>query len=356
MSDDKHVIIRTNIKGFAPTKKELEILSSINSKIFQIENLTDIDSYDSNSSIFDAEAIIISYEHVEKEIFEKLRNLRIISKMGIGVEIVDVGAATKNGVVVANCPRFCVGEIADHIMAFLLACNKRLFKWDKMIRRSAVTKKVWDDIQYERDQNSPIRISGKRLGLIGFGNIPKAVSERAKPFGLEIWAYDPYVKKEIFKKYEVKEKGIDDIFKNCEFISIGLPWTQETYHMIDKKYFNIMKPNAVFINTSRGQVVEEKDLIKALKEKQISYAGIDVFESIACYGPNVKKADSPFFDLDNVILTPHISGASVESLDEVRETSAENVIRVLTGYWPKEVEYTKNYVNHDVIPKFSLKK
>ena len=141
-----------------------------------------------------------------------------------------------------------------------------------------------------------------------------------------------------------------DIFKNCEFISIGIPWTEETYHMIDEKYFRMMKPNSVFINTARGQVVKEEDLIKALKENWISCAGIDVFEYVTCYGPDLKRVESPYFELDNVILTPHISAFSFEAGDEVRETSADNVIRLLTGYWPKD------YVNHDVIPKFPLKK
>ena len=351
MKKENHVIIRTDSKNLIMTQTEREILSSIGAKIYEVELAEEIYKFDEDSEIFNAEAIIVSNNYIKEDLINRLKNLKIISSMGIGVDKIGIDTATKNGVVVANCPKFCIGEVADHVMAFLLAGNKTLIKWDKLFRKCALSEKAWDGInELQNADNVPIRICGKKLGLIGFGNIARAVTERARPFGLEVWAYDPYVDKKIFEKYKVKESTMEAIFKNCEFVSLHIPFKKETYHLIGKKYFKMMKPEATFINTARGQIVVEEDLIRALKEKWIACAAVDVYEYFAVRGPNLPKVDSPYFELDNVILTPHISANSKESFNEVTKTSSENVVRVLTGYWPED------YVNKDVIPKNKLQK
>lgn len=351
MKQDKHIIIRVDNQSLKMTPKEREILNSIGVKIYELELVDEIDKFDKDSEILNAEAIIVSNNYIKADLISRLKNLKIISRMGIGTDKIDIEAATKNGVVVANCPKFCIGEVADHVMSFLLACNKMLIKWDNLFRKCALSEKTWDGInELQNDENNPIRICGKKLGLIGFGNIARAVAERARPFGLDIWAFDPYVGKKIFEKYKVKKSTMEEIFKNCEFVSLHIPLNKETYHLIGKEYFKIMKSEATFINTARGQIVVEEDLIHALKEKWISWAAVDVYEYFAVRGPNLGKIKSPYFDLDNVILTPHISANSKDSFDELRKTSAENVVRVITGYWPED------YVNKDVIPKFKLRK
>ena len=351
MKQENHVIIRTDSQNFKMTQTEREILNSIGAKIYEIELAEEIYKFDEDSEIFNAEAIIVSNNYVKEDLINRLKNLKIIGRMGIGVDKIDIDTATKNGVLVANCPKFCIGEVADHVMAFLLACNKMLIKWDKLFRKCALSEKAWDEInELQNDDNHPIRICRKKLGLIGFGNIARAVAERARPFGLEIWAYDPYIDKKIFEKYKVKERTMEEIFKNCEFVSLHIPLKKETHHLIDEKYFKMMKPEATFINTARGQIIVEEDLVRALKEKWISWAAVDVYEYFAVHGSNLCKVDSSYFGLDNAILTPHVSANSKDSFNEVKKTSAENVVRVLTGYWPED------YVNKDVIPKNKLQK
>lgn len=347
MKKKKYIILRANFKTTEISKKELEILNTVDTMIFKVENFSELNKYEKDHSIFDAQAVITNSAYISRDLIKRFNSLILISRTGTGVDHIDVDAATENGIIVANCPRFCVGEMADHIMAFLLTSNKMLFRWDKLFRKCTKSKKAWEEIGMQREKY-PIRIAGKRLGLIGFGNISRAVSERAKPFGLEVWSYDPFVKDEVFKQFGVKKVDIVEIFKNCEFISVSIPFTEATYHMVDKKYFKMMKPEAIFINTARGEVVEEKDLIKALKEKWIAGVAIDVFEYFRAYGSNLEKVVSPYFELHNVILTPHIAACSVESIDEVKETSARNVVRVLQGYLPED------YVNKNVIPKYPL--
>ena len=160
-------------------------------------------------------------------------------------------------------------------------------------------------------------------------------------------------KKDVLADYKVeKEERIEDIFKECDFISIHLPLNEKTYHMIDKNLFKLMKKEAVFINIARGEVVNEDDLITALRSGIIEYAFIDVFENMKVYGKDLNKVDSPYFKLDNVLLTPHIAACSIESMEEVKVTSAENVIKVLSGIRPEEEEI----VNKSVFPKYPLKK
>jgi phosphoglycerate dehydrogenase-like enzyme len=344
----KHIILRAKSKILPVSKEEKEILKKLNTYIYEIEKFEDIDLYKDKQNIFNAEAIIVVGEFIGEDLIKKFKNLRIISRMGIGVDHIDVNAATKYGVVVANCPNFCVIEVADHIMALLLACNRKLFTWDKLFRRCTQSDDAFNEIEKQIINYPPMRIYGKKLGLVGFGNISRAVCLRAKGFGLELWSYDPFVGEEVFSQYGVKKVGIKDLFRNCDFISISIPYTKDTYHLINKDLFRLMKPNATFINTARGEVVEEKDLIEALKEKWFAGAAVDVFEYIKVYGSDLKKIQSPYFELDNVILTPHIAACSAEALDDVRSQSAENVFKVLNGYWPN------NYVNKDVKPKVGL--
>jgi D-3-phosphoglycerate dehydrogenase len=192
------------------------------------------------------------------------------------------------------------------------------------------------------------RINGKSLGLIGFGHIAREVALRAKPFGLSVFAYDPYVVKKVFNEYGVKEESLTYIIENCDFISLHIPLTKETHHLIGEKEFRSMKRSAVLINTARGAVVDEDALIRALSEGWVAGAGIDVYEKINVFDESEKKVDSPLFVLENVVLTPHAGGCSDEALEEVKKKAVNEVIRVLSGKWPK------NCVNPTVIPRVPL--
>ena len=344
------IIIRTDKDHWKVSDEEKRILETIKPKIYEIELPEEIDNFNHAHEIFDAEAIITSNGRITKAVINKLKKLKVISRMGTGTDKIDVEYSTKLGILVINTPEFCVNETADHVLAFLLATNKKLFMWDSLLRKCNKSMKAWTEIKKNQVQNKfPIRISSRKLGIIGLGRIGRAVATRAKSFGLEVWAFDPYIEEDIFKEYQVKKASMESIFKNCEFISVNAPLTDETYHIINRKYFKMMKPEAIFINTARGAIVVEKDLIEALEKRWISGAAIDVFENFEVHGPDICIIDSPYFKLDNVILTPHISVNSDKSFLESQKTSAENVVDVLTGFWPKYI------VNNDVVPKYKLK-
>jgi D-3-phosphoglycerate dehydrogenase len=245
------------------------------------------------------------------------------------------------GIIVTNVPDFCISEMADHTMALILSIARKIVILDKRTRNCEWGARVRENLK---------RINGKSLGLIGFGHIAREVALRAKPFGLTVFAYDPYISREIFKECGVKKESLNYIIENCDFISLHIPLSKETYHIIGEKELRSMKRSAVLINTARGAVVDEDALMQALSEGWIAAAGIDVYEKIYVFDESEKKVDSLLFELENVVLTPHAGGCSDEALEEVKEKAVNEVIRVLTGKWPK------NCVNPTVIPRFPLTK
>jgi D-3-phosphoglycerate dehydrogenase len=272
----------------------------------------------------DAVAVITQYARVGGKTINAFQNCRVIARYGIGVDIVDVEAATRRNILVTNIPDYCVDEVADHAMGMLLACIRKLKIFDKATHAG-----IW---RWQAAQ--PIhRMRGRTMGLLAFGKIARAIAERGKPFGLEMIAYDPYLSKDTFTRYDVTPVSFDELIEQTDYLMIQIPLTAETKGMIGEVQLKKMKPTSVLINTSRGPLVDNDALFRALKEGWISGAGIDD----TAEEPAKKRgwrAENPLFQLDNIIITPHSAYYSEESIQEARWRASEEVVRVLSGNPP----------------------
>jgi len=264
----------------------------------------------------DVAAILSEYAPITRKVMQALKNLKIVSNTAIGYNNIDVEAAKELGIKVANVPGYCAYEVADHAMALILATLRNVVVYERLVR-----KQIWDITK------APIvrRLAGQTLGLAGFGNIPQFVAKRAKGFEFEILAYDPYVPQSKADQFGVKMVSIEELLEKSDIISCHMPLLPATKDFFNAEKFAMMKKKPVFVNTSRGGLVNEDDLCAALKSGQVGYAALDVMAK----EPPVFSDE--IFKLENVILTPHSAFYSEESLEEVRRRSAQNVTGFFSG-------------------------
>lgn len=266
----------------------------------------------------DADAVLVTYAKINAGMIGEMKKCKIISRFGIGVDNVDLEAATRQGIVVTKVPDYCIDEVSDHAMALLLS----------LIRNIPFSSARAHAGRWEMPAVTPIhRLRGTVLGLVGFGRIPQLVAPKAKAFGMRVMAYDPYVPLNVMEQAGVGRLELPELLKISDYISIHSPLTPETRHLFSTPVFNQMKRGALVVNTSRGPVVDEVALAAALDSGQIGGAALDVLEQ-------EPPVSSPLFGRDNVILTPHTSFYSVESLEELQTKAAEEVVRVLSGQPP----------------------
>jgi len=285
----------------------------------------------------EADAILNARSLITRRVMDNLRKCKVMVRYGVGVDTFDIPAATEHGIVLANVPDFCMEEVSNHALMLLLACAKKLVRLDAMIK----------DGQWAQKRSQIIlpmgRIVGQTLGMVAFGRIPRTLARKALSLKLRCLAYDPYIPPEVMRQHEVEPVTLEELLREADYISVHAPLTAETRHMFGEREFRLMKPSAYFINTSRGPVVDEAALVKALREGWIAGAGLDVFEV------EPLPADSPLLGLENVILTPHSASYSDEGFVELRTRVAQEAVRVLQGYWPQ------NLVNPAVREKVSLR-
>jgi D-3-phosphoglycerate dehydrogenase len=267
----------------------------------------------------DADALLATYAKITADMIPEMKRCRIISRFGIGVDNVDIAAATKAGIVVTKVPDYCIDEVSDHTLALLLA----------LVRKIPFSNSRTHAGRWEMPAVVPIhRLRGSILGLVGFGRIPQLVTPKAQAFGIKVVAYDPYIPQEIFARAGVEKIEFDELVKVSDYISIHSPLVPETHHLFNADVFRRMKPTAYLVNTARGPIVDEAALALALDAKHLAGAGLDVLSQEPPNG-------SPLFGRDNVILTPHTSFYSVESLVDLQVKAAEEVVRVLNGDTPR---------------------
>ena len=272
----------------------------------------------------DADAILYYGGKVKlnRNIIESLQKCKIIALPSVGYDNVDISAATDHGIWVTNVPDVFIEEVADHTMMLLLASWRRLITQDHIVRSGR-----W--LEARPMLNQFPRLMGTTLGFVAFGNIPRAVSRRAKPFGFHMMAYDPYISELDMIKYGVEPiTELGELLECSDFLSVHLPLTDETHHMISEQQFRQMKSTAIFINTGRGSTVDEAALIKALQEGWIAFAGLDVLEK------EPVDSNSLLLKMDNVILTAHVASASSRMPPESRRRAAREIVRVLQGEYP----------------------
>jgi D-3-phosphoglycerate dehydrogenase len=267
----------------------------------------------------DADALLATYAKITADMIPEMKRCRIISRFGIGVDNVDIPAATKAGIVVTKVPDYCIDEVSDHTLALLLA----------LVRKIPSSNSRTHAGRWEMPAVVPIhRLRGSILGLVGFGRIPQLVAPKAQGFGIKVVAYDPYIGQEVFKRALVEKVEFAELVKISDYISIHSPLVPETRHLFNADIFRQMKQTAYLVNTARGPIVDEEALAKALDAKQLSGAALDVLSQEPPNG-------SPLFGRDNVILTPHTSFYSVESLVDLQVKAAEEVVRVFKGEMPR---------------------
>ena len=266
----------------------------------------------------DADAVMLDLVPMTKEAISALQRCKVINRYGVGYDNVDVRAARAAGIRVTYVPDYCMEDVSDHAMALMLACLRHIAMKDRRIRAGE-----WNI------QGQSFRLADKTLGLIGAGRIARALARKVSGFGLrEIVAYDPYVSAEELQACGIRKAELDEVLGISDFVSLHLHANSETAGFINKTTLGKMKETAILINVSRGALVNDEDLLKALKEHRILAAGLDT------HNHEPLGADSPYCALDNVILTDHAAYATKEGVEELKTKSAINIVNVLTGKEP----------------------
>ncbi len=294
----------------------------------------------------DCDALFAISVALPAAVIDQLTHCRVISRLGTGTDKIAVEAATRQGILVTNVPYFCVEEQADHTLALLLSLARQIPRMSR-----AMAAGTYGEARALARTNQ--RIKGRTLGLVGFGNSARQVAQRAKGFGLRVIATR---RRQSTPDPEAEALGVvmadlDTVLGESDYVSLHLPLTAETYHLIDAAALRKMKPGAFLINTSRGALVDESALILALREGRLGGAGLDTFEQIDVFTPHEAPPTHPLLDLENVILTPHVAAGSVQAMQDVSRGGIENVAAVLSGSWPPPA----NIVNHGVVPRFPLR-
>ena len=261
--------------------------------------------------LMDADGIVVEYEKMTRPVIEKLPNCKIISLQSIGYNNVDIDAATEHGICVTNIPGFCTEEVALHSVGLLIDLVRKITFLDRSVRAGH-----WNPLLGPKTH----RISGKTIGLVFFGSIPKAMTKILQAMGLNILVYAPTKSKEYLAQYGAqKADTLDELLSASDFVSLHMPLTPETRHMISTPQLAMMKKSAFLINTARGSVVDEPALVQALKDGTIAGAGIDVIEDEA-------NEKSELFGLENVVITPHAAFISEDSFYEGRKMALRQLV------------------------------
>ena len=295
--------------------------------------------------VADADIVTLIGTYLPARIIEAMTRCRAIARMGAGTDRIDVARATELGIVVTNTPFFCVEEQADHAMAMLLSLARKL----ALAQHAMVTGEV---ATARRAVGSGQRLSTTTLGLVGFGRSAVHMARRARGFGMRVLAVRnnknaPTTEADALG---VIMTDLDTILRESDHLSLHLPLTPATRHLIDAAALAKMKSTATIINTSRGALIDEAALIDALDRGQIAGVGIDTHALIDVLVEEIPPNAHPLLGRDNVILTPHVASGSVQAGQDIRSTAIENMLDILQSYWPP----AENIVNPTVVPRYPL--
>jgi D-3-phosphoglycerate dehydrogenase len=256
-------------------------------------------------------------------VFAGLPRLRFLQQCTVGFDRVDVEAATRHGVIVANSPRFCLEEVSDHAAMLILACARKLSQ-----QIHAAARHGWNRPAAVEQMGPVYRVKGQTLGFVAFGRIARLTAEKLRGFGMKYVAFDPYLSAAEARPWDVELISLDELCRRADFVSMHALLNASTRHLLGEAQFRAMKRTAYFVNTSRGATVDEAALIRALREGWIAGAALDVMEQ------EPPARDNGLLGLPNVLLTPHTAGYSLNSLAQNRRETIDEVIRVLGGEWP----------------------
>jgi D-3-phosphoglycerate dehydrogenase len=271
----------------------------------------------------DADGLVISSSPVTRNVMSALEGLKVVTRTGVGYDVIDVPAATELGVIVVNVPDIWVREVANHALALLLSWNRKIVTLDRQVHTGS-----WGGGVPGPHTGA---LHGETVGIVGLGNIGSAFARRIAAFETTVIACDPYVDDARFKALGVERVTLEGLAERADYISVHTLLDAGTHHLIGDAFFRRTKPTAILVNTSRGPVVDEQALYRALVDQRLAGAALDVWEQ------EPVAADNPLLKLDNVIATPHAAYFSSAAVAQVPRRCGEEVARVLTGHRPLHV-------------------
>jgi D-3-phosphoglycerate dehydrogenase len=327
MTAPQFTAVRLNAATYPVEDVEREELAHAGAELIAIEGQQPDEII---AAAANCDALLVVSSSIPGSVIDKLQKCKVISRLGAGTDKIDVAAATRRRIVVTNVPDFCIHEQAEHTLALLLAFARQLpFMMDSM-RRGHWTARSHPDVH---------RLAGQTLGLIGFGASAQAVAVRAAAFGMKLmaWVRQPDKYADIAGDIGVTLADLDAVLHFSDYVSLHVPLTAQTRGLIDAEHLLRMKPSAVLINTARGALIDEAALVEALRARRIRGAALDVFEGINVFAEPGPPPAHPLYQLDNVILTPHCAGSSVESSFDSKQRGARNAALVLAGRQPLSI-------------------
>ena len=297
------------------------------------------------AKVGDADIVIVVGTPMPRAVIDGMHKARAIARMGTGTDKIDVARATELGIVVANTPYFCIEEMADHVLALMLALNRQLPSMQRAM--------LDGDLARARQGTASMhRMSHSTLGLVGFGRSAVLTARRAKGFGMRVLAtrQNKNAPRAEADALGVEMTDFDTLLRESDFISLHVPLTLATYNMIDEAALRKMKPGAFIINTSRGALIDEAALERALDEGRIAGAGLDTYGLMNIFVEQIEPPVHPLAGRDNVILSPHVAGGSYEAKFDMIEAGVQNLVDLLDGRWPRP----EHIVNPTVQPRLPL--
>jgi len=314
------------VTDFGDAKLDLETAVLRNSGLdINLVRLQTRDPEELIPHLADADAVIVQWASINRKVIEAMTRCKVISRYGIGVDMVDLQAAADHGIPVANVPDFCIEEVSDSTIGFIFDLNRRTFVLDRFVRSGG-----WGSsraIPYW----PPTRLRGQTLGIVGLGNIGRVVAQKAGCLGLSLLSYDPYITSEQAAELGAERVTLEELLRRSDYVTLHCPLIAETRGLIGAAQLALMKPTAFLINMSRGPVVVQSALYEALANHKIAGAALDVLEQ------EPPDPNDPLLQLDNVIITPHASSGSIEAGTQLRRQVAQNVVDALQGKLPRSI-------------------
>jgi len=319
-SDSPKVVITDY--DFGNVDVEREILEAVGAEVVAIQSKREVDLFEAAR---DCAAMVNQYARIGHETISRMQKCEVIARYGVGVDIVDVEAATDRGILVTNVLDYCTEEVADHAIALWLTLARKLPDYDRATHQG-----IW-----QWQSGKPVhRLRGQTLGVVSFGKIGQAIAARAKGFGVKIVAFDPYLPASVAAAHEIELVTKEELLAKCDHILMQAPMTPETRHFLSDAEFAAMKPGAILVNTGRGPTVDNAALYRALTDGHLAAAGLDDPEEEPAKRADWSPSENPIFTLPNVLVTPHAAYYSEESIHAARVTAATQVAKVLTNRHP----------------------
>jgi D-3-phosphoglycerate dehydrogenase / 2-oxoglutarate reductase len=285
----------------------------------------------------EAQCVLVGGARIDGPLLDRLPGLELIIRYGVGLDSLDIPAATERGVVVAHYPDFCQPEVANHALGLLIAVARKIPQHDRAVRAGTY-----------RGVPLPVSppLTNEALGIVALGNIGRQMAKRAKALDMRVIAFDPYLDDATFAEHGVERvPTLEALLEQADHVSVHAPLTPETRHLFNRDAFARMKPTAILVNTARGPIVEEAALVEALRNGQIAGAGLDVFEV------EPVPAGNPLLEFENVVLTPHSAFYSEYSNRHIKERVGQTIVEFMNGNWPTVATIPNRA---EVTPKRSL--